>query len=106
MKKYDSYKDSGIEWIGAIPSHWESWKISHAFHRVGSGTTPESGNPIYHENGTIHWLNTGDLNDGVLDFCSKKITPKALEDYSSLKLFPVGNLSNYLLYKLISIIIK
>ncbi|GAQ13142.1 type I restriction-modification system, specificity subunit S [Myroides odoratimimus] len=23
MKKYDSYKDSGIEWLGEIPSHWE-----------------------------------------------------------------------------------
>src|SRR5690554_4100590 len=23
MKRYDSYKDSGIEWIGEIPSHWE-----------------------------------------------------------------------------------
>ena len=23
MKKYDSYKDSGIEWIGEIPEHWE-----------------------------------------------------------------------------------
>lgn len=23
MKKYDSYKDSGIEWIGEIPRHWE-----------------------------------------------------------------------------------
>src|SRR5690554_1162453 len=22
MKKYDSYKDSGIEWIGEIPNHW------------------------------------------------------------------------------------
>jgi type I restriction enzyme S subunit len=22
MKKYDSYKDSGIEWMGEIPSHW------------------------------------------------------------------------------------
>ncbi|MCZ2477679.1 restriction endonuclease subunit S [Aquirufa antheringensis] len=92
MKKYDSYKDSGIEWIGEIPSHWESWKISHAFNRIGSGTTPESGNPIYHENGTINWLNTGDLNDSVLDFCSKKITTRALKDYSSLKLFPSGSL--------------
>lgn len=92
MKKYDSYKDSGIEWIGEIPSHWESWKISHAFNRIGSGTTPESGNPIYHENGTVNWLNTGDLNDGFLDSCSKQITQKALEDYSSLKLFPAGSL--------------
>jgi type I restriction enzyme S subunit len=23
MKRYDSYKDSGIEWIGEIPSHWD-----------------------------------------------------------------------------------
>ena len=23
MRKYDSYKDSGIEWIGEIPSHWK-----------------------------------------------------------------------------------
>jgi type I restriction enzyme S subunit len=23
MRRYDSYKDSGIEWIGKIPSHWE-----------------------------------------------------------------------------------
>ena len=92
MRKYDNYKESGVDWIGEIPSHWESWKISHAFNRIGSGTTPESGNPIYHENGTINWLNTGDLNDGVLDFCSKKITHKALDDYSSLKLFPSGSL--------------
>ena len=23
MKQYDSYKDSGIEWIGEVPSHWK-----------------------------------------------------------------------------------
>jgi len=23
MKRYDSYKDSGVEWIGEIPSHWK-----------------------------------------------------------------------------------
>jgi len=23
MKKYDSYKDSGVKWLGQIPSHWE-----------------------------------------------------------------------------------
>ena len=92
MKKYDNYKDSGVEWIGEIPIHWESWKISHAFNRIGSGTTPESGNPIYHENGTISWLNTGDLNDGILESCSKKVTEKALEDYSALKIFPAGSL--------------
>jgi len=92
MKKYNNYKESGIEWIGEIPKHWEMWKISHSFKRIGSGTTPESGNPLYYENGTINWLNTGDLNDGTLNSCAKKVTAKALEDYSTLKTFPSGSL--------------
>jgi hypothetical protein len=27
MKKYDNYKDSGIDWIGEIPSHWSNTRI-------------------------------------------------------------------------------
>ena len=23
MRRYDSYKDSGIAWVGEIPEHWE-----------------------------------------------------------------------------------
>ncbi len=29
MRKYDSYKDSGIKWIGEIPEHWLVKKIKH-----------------------------------------------------------------------------
>jgi type I restriction enzyme S subunit len=92
MKKYPKYKASGVNWTNEVPEHWESWKLSHAFSRIGSGTTPESGNPDYHDNGTINWLNTGDLNDSILDSCAKKVTKKALEDYTSLKIFPAGSL--------------
>lgn len=27
MKKYPAYKDSGVEWIGEIPEHWEITKL-------------------------------------------------------------------------------
>ena len=81
MKKYEAYKNSEFEWLGKVPIEWENCKLSHAFNKIGSGTTPESGNPIYHEGGTINWLNTGDLNNGILDSSAKKITKKALEDY-------------------------
>ena len=27
MKRYDSYKDSGVKWIGEIPSNWEKSRI-------------------------------------------------------------------------------
>lgn len=84
-------KDSGVEWLGEVPESWHLWKLGHAFKKVGGGTTPESGNPLYHENGTVNWLNTGDLNDGVLESTSKKITNKALEDYTALKVFPANS---------------
>lgn len=29
MKRYDSYKDSGVEWIGEVPSHWEVAKLNN-----------------------------------------------------------------------------
>ena len=28
MERYDSYKDSGVEWIGEIPSHWIKSKLN------------------------------------------------------------------------------
>jgi len=41
MKRYDSYKDSGVKWLGEIPSHWEMrkakflWKESFAVSETG-----------------------------------------------------------------------
>jgi type I restriction enzyme S subunit len=31
MKRYDTYKDSGIEWIGEIPGHWGVRKFNYLF---------------------------------------------------------------------------
>lgn len=31
MQRYDSYKDSGIQWLGEIPSHWEVQKMKWLF---------------------------------------------------------------------------
>ncbi len=55
MRKYDSYKDSGIEWIGEIPSHWETKRIRHIadiFGRIGyRGYTVED--IVFDETGAI-----------------------------------------------------
>jgi type I restriction enzyme S subunit len=80
-------KDSGIEWLGEIPEHWEVKKLKYCFNLIGSGTTPKSDELDYY-NGDINWLQTGDLNDGHINSTSKKITQKALEEYSTLKIYP------------------
>jgi type I restriction enzyme S subunit len=93
-KGFDSnakMKPSGIEWIGDIPEGWEVKKISWLFEFISSGTTPASNDNSYY-NGEIPWVNTGDLNDGILMSCNKYITQSALDDYSALKLFDEGTL--------------
>lgn len=35
MKKYDKYKDSGIEWIGEIPEHWNCKKLAYNTYMKG-----------------------------------------------------------------------
>ena len=34
MATYESYKDSGVKWIGQIPSHWEVKKLRAFFSEV------------------------------------------------------------------------
>ena len=31
MKRYDRYKDSGVQWIGEIPEHWNMTNLGRAF---------------------------------------------------------------------------
>jgi type I restriction enzyme S subunit len=56
MKKYESYKETDIEWIGAIPDHWTLAKLKYYF-RVSSGDMLsmekqiENGYPVYGGNG-------------------------------------------------------
>ena len=32
-KQYQKYKDSGVEWIGEIPEHWEVIRFANLFKR-------------------------------------------------------------------------
>lgn len=85
-KRYDKYKDSGIEWIGEIPDSWCVRKLNSLLNAIGSGTTPK-GNDNYYD-GDIYWLNTGDLNDSYISTINKTVTEIALQECSTLKIFP------------------
>lgn len=34
MKRYNTYKDSGIEWIGEIPGHWDLKKMKYSVEKI------------------------------------------------------------------------
>jgi len=46
-------KDSGVEWIGEIPSDWSIGKIKYTTSKIGSGKTPKGGSETYSEEGIL-----------------------------------------------------
>ena len=39
--KYPEYKNSGVDWLGAIPAHWEVGSFRRLIDSVSNGTTTE-----------------------------------------------------------------
>lgn len=69
-----------------LPKGWKKTTLGAEF-EWSSGGTPKSGTPAYYENGTIHWLNISDLNDGLISCAEKQITELGLKE-SSAKIVP------------------
>ena len=72
-----------------IPEGWE-WTRMGNIGDWGSGSTPQRGNSSYY-GGSIPWLKTGELNDGVVYDTAEKITDKALKE-CSLRLNKIGDI--------------
>ncbi|MBL7766294.1 MAG: restriction endonuclease subunit S [Chitinophagaceae bacterium] len=62
MKRYEKYKDSGIVWIGEIPSHWNIIKIKRLSHvKRGASPRPIDDLKFFDENGEFSWVRISDL---------------------------------------------
>ena len=90
--RYPAYKDSGAEWLGEVPCNWQSWRLSHAFGVIGSGTTPPSNEPQWYEEGATPWVTTGELREVLITDTVKSITDHALRKFSALRVYPAGSL--------------
>lgn len=64
MKRYDTYKDSGVQWIGEIPSHWDVSRLKfYGNIKSGDGITS---NLIQEEGLYEVWG-----GNGLMGFCDK-----------------------------------
>ena len=91
ISSYPRYRAGGLPSLGDLPEHWTIRPLSGAFQFIGSGTTPSTDNPAFYDNGDLPWVNTGDLNDGHLYDCQKRITSEALLHHSALKTYPANS---------------
>ena len=73
---------------GNIPQGWCKTDLK-SIGKWQSGATPSKLNAMYYGKG-YPWLNTGDLNDGLINSIPKEITELALKE-TSVKLNPIGS---------------
>ncbi len=64
-----------------IPENWR-WCRLGEIGDWGAGATPDRGKSEYYKNGTIPWIKTGELNDGIVTTAEEYITELALEKCS------------------------
>lgn len=81
--RYPKYKDSGVEWIGEVPEHWETVRVKHVAPSVEQGWSPQC-DPA--EAGPGEWgvLKVGCVNGSVFDPHENKALPATLDPVPSL----------------------
>lgn len=73
---YPDYKDSGFDWLGAVPAHWELSKIKYNATFSGGGT-PSRDNPSFW-GGEIPWVSPKDMKTAVISDAEERITATGL----------------------------
>jgi type I restriction enzyme S subunit len=85
-------KDSGIEWLGKVPAHWEAERIKWAA-RMVSGHTPDKKVESYWQGGDIPWVSladTGQLREVDYIASTEVMTTSDGIAHSSAHVLPAG----------------
>ncbi|PJZ83997.1 restriction endonuclease subunit S [Leptospira harrisiae] len=84
-------KDSGVEWLGEIPEHWEVKKLKWVAEKVQTGSTPPSNQLDYYVE-EIDWYTPSDFSESLeLNSSKRKISNSAISD-QVVKLFPANSI--------------
>ena len=84
---YPAYRDSGVEWLGKVPEHWEVRRLRRCVRSMG-GMTPSMQTPAYW-GGAIPWVTPKDMKKEAIGDSEIKVTQAAL-DGTSLRLVDAG----------------
>ena len=63
--RYPAYKDSGVEWLGEVPEHWEVTRLGFLCSKIGSGKTPLGGGEAYLAEGILFIRSQNVYDDGL-----------------------------------------
>jgi len=81
-------RDSGVEWLGEVPEHWEQRKLKFVAHFSGGGT-PSTTNDDYWS-GNIPWVSPKDMKTSLIVDTEDHISEKAIVE-SAVNLVDPGS---------------
>ncbi len=91
LPRYERYKDSGVEWLGEVPEHWEACSLRRISISVQTGGTPSSEPPSQDLEAGIVWYTPGDFGESLcLSDSVRKITQEAARA-GEARIFPAGS---------------
>ncbi len=80
-----SMKDSGVDWLGYIPAHWDVLPLRRIADCVTTGRTPPTSAGDFFTDGEVPWFTPGDFDGLVLGKAEKALIPDAFtEGYAVL----------------------
>lgn len=77
---YSEYKDSGIDWLGEIPKHWEVKRLFFLAKRIGDGI---HSTPQYVDVSEYYFINGNNLTNGniIINESTKYVSQDEFEKY-------------------------
>ena len=76
-------KDSGVEWIGEIPSSWSSGKIKYFTETISKGTTPSTIGKETLDEGPVIYIKVENIKESTVDFPPKCFIDKETDELLS-----------------------
>ena len=91
-KAYPEYKDSGVEWLGEIPGHWDVLPIKYLSKSIGTGGTPKHESSFTDEQ-ELNWFTPSDFSNHMnLTVSSKYVTTESVNS-GDAKVFASGSVA-------------
>jgi len=80
LQHYPAYKDSGVEWLGRVPEHWEVLKLKLISKRAQNGSTPPTEVAAYYNEVGFPWYGPPSLGSSLtIGKPIRYVTPAAIE---------------------------
>lgn len=98
MERYSEYKDSGVKWLGKIPSHWEVMPLK-SFIKFEKGKTPKE---FSDENNGLPYLTMDYLrsrDNKIVKYPIASVGLFKIEEFEALVLWDGANAGEFILSK-------